>query len=140
MSARDDLICGLLDVTRSKSPADDDWLPFTDLYELVVDALVFNRDLVMAFFDELTELAMTESDAAYAVNEPEPEYEEDPCPHCGGEPGQSEEHADGCETLGTCAQCYPDTPKPWHPESEWWPKGINYGAALDAHMREAHKS
>lgn len=117
---------------------------------ILVDALRDHAGLVVAVLqlgpielEELLENAEHAANVEYAKNEPEPTTlpVEDCCPHCGGEPPEMDDHREDCPTLGTCAQCRPETPRPWHPESEWWPDGaIRYGDALDAHMREAHKS
>lgn len=65
------------------------------------------------------------------------EYE-DPCPHCGGEPGDTSLHTDDCPTLGTCAQCEPSLSQPWHRDEEWWDGKTHYSVAFNNHVAEAH--
>ena len=60
------------------------------------------------------------------------------CPHCPGD--EHDLHHVGCPTLGTCAQCWPETPPPWHVEAEWWDGHSDYARALREHRREKHQA
>ena len=59
------------------------------------------------------------------------------CEHCGSEGGDND-HRAGCPTIGTCGQCDPTTPPPWHPDKEWLTGETFTAERWREHMRTAH--
>lgn len=140
MTARDNLIRALADFVIGEVQGTDRGHQAMTEATAYVDAIAEHCGLVHAFLDEAQTAAVIALDIAHAANEPKPTAipVEDRCPHCGGEPPEMDDHRDSCPTLGTCAQCHPSTPRPWHTEGEWWPDETKFSDALAAHMREAH--